>query len=221
MDVLEAIRSRHSVRVFSPKPIPRKTLLSILEAALHAPSWTNSQPWEVFAAGGDPLERLRTGYTERFAAGVAANPDIPGVPAWPPTVQPRVAELMAARSSLLGLDLSNPDDKKVFAAPNYRFFGAPVVAFLCLDRSLSGWPLFDLGSFAMTLMLAAQEFGVDSVPAFSLAVYPDLVRAELSIPDELALALGVALGYPDEKAPLNAFRSTRRDLDEVVRLLGV
>ncbi len=221
MDVLEAIRSRHSVRVFKSKPIERETLLSILEAALQAPSWTNSQPWEVFVAGGDPLERLRQGYAERFAAGATPQPDIPGVPGWPPDVQQRVAALMAARSSLLGLDLSNPEDKKVFAAPNYRFFGAPIVVFLCLDRSLSGWPLFDLGSFATTLMLAAQEFGVASVPAFSLAVYPDLVRSELSIPDHLALALGVALGYPDDTALLNTFRSTRRDLEDVVRFRGV
>ena len=143
MDVLEAIRSRHSVRVFTSKPIQRETLLSILEAALQAPSWTNSQPWEVFVAGGDPLERLRQGYAERFAAGATPQPDIPGVPGWPPAVQQRVAALMAARPASSASTSATPTTRRR-SQPQYRFFGAPIVAFLCLDRSLSGWPLFDL-----------------------------------------------------------------------------
>lgn len=221
MNVLEALNARHSVRVFRPDPIPRETILAIVEAALTAPSWTNSQPWEVFVAGGEPLERLRRAYLERYQSGVAPHPDIPGVAEWPPAIRKRVAELMGARSQLLGLDLDRPEDKKAFGLPNYRMFGAPVVVFLCLHRSLVGWPLFDLGSFSLALMLAAQEYGVQSVPAFSLSVYPDVVREELSIPEELALAIGIALGYADEQAPLNSFRTTRRSIQDVVRLHGL
>lgn len=221
MNVLEALQARHSVRVFRPDPLPRETVLSIVGAALAAPSWTNTQPWEVFVAGGEPLERLRHAYLDRYEAGVAPHPDIPGIPEWPPAIRERVTELMTTRSALLGLDLGRPEDKKAFGLPNYRFFGAPVVVFLCMYRSLAGWPLYDLGSFSMALMLAAQEYGIQSVPAFSLSVYPDLVREELAIPDELALAIGIALGYADETAPLNSFRSTRRGFDEVVRVRGL
>ena len=48
---------------------------------------------------------------------------------------------------------------------NFSLFGAPAVAWLCLDRALSPWSLFDLGTFAQSLMLAATELGLDSVPA--------------------------------------------------------
>ncbi|MEW5897918.1 MAG: hypothetical protein AB1652_01925 [Bacillota bacterium] len=34
-------------------------------------------------------------------------------------------------------------------------------------------------------LLAAREFGVDSIPAVNLVAYPDLIRAELEIPENL------------------------------------
>jgi len=45
-DVLEAIRRRHSVRKFDPAPVPDEVLLALLDAAHHAPSAMNLQPWE-------------------------------------------------------------------------------------------------------------------------------------------------------------------------------
>jgi len=45
MDVLEAIRTRRSIRKFRPKPIPNEKLKIILEAGRLAPSAGNRQPW--------------------------------------------------------------------------------------------------------------------------------------------------------------------------------
>jgi nitroreductase len=45
MDVLEAIRSRRSIRKFRPEPIPDEKLKVILEAGRLAPSAGNRQPW--------------------------------------------------------------------------------------------------------------------------------------------------------------------------------
>jgi len=44
MDVMEAIESRKSVRAFKADPVPRPTLQAIMDAALQAPSWANTQP---------------------------------------------------------------------------------------------------------------------------------------------------------------------------------
>ena len=57
MDVLEAIRTRRSIRKFRPKPIPNKKLKTILEAGRLAPSAGNRQPW-FFVVVKDP-ERKR------------------------------------------------------------------------------------------------------------------------------------------------------------------
>ena len=47
MDVLEAIRTRRSVRKFSPEPVSDEELRAVLEAARWAPSWANTQCWEI------------------------------------------------------------------------------------------------------------------------------------------------------------------------------
>lgn len=45
MDVMEAIRTRRSIRKYRDEPIPDKILEQILEAARFAPSWANTQCW--------------------------------------------------------------------------------------------------------------------------------------------------------------------------------
>jgi nitroreductase len=59
MDTLTAIRSRRSVRAFTPEPVSEEDLRTLLEAAMAAPSAGNSQPW-AFLIITDPalLERV-------------------------------------------------------------------------------------------------------------------------------------------------------------------
>ena len=48
LSVLEAIRSRRSVRKYLPDPVPPEALEALLEAARWAPSGLNNQPWRFF-----------------------------------------------------------------------------------------------------------------------------------------------------------------------------
>ena len=45
MDVMEAIKTRRSVRKYVKKPISEKIVKEVLEAAMSAPSAGNEQPW--------------------------------------------------------------------------------------------------------------------------------------------------------------------------------
>ena len=45
MEVLEAIKSRRSIRRYQPTPVNEKTIEIVLEAARWAPSWANTQCW--------------------------------------------------------------------------------------------------------------------------------------------------------------------------------
>jgi nitroreductase len=47
MDSMEAIKGRRSVRSYRPDPIPEEKLRKVLEAVQWAPSWANTQCWEV------------------------------------------------------------------------------------------------------------------------------------------------------------------------------
>lgn len=67
--VLEVISRRRSIRRFRPDPIPRETLLCLLEAACQAPSAGNLQPWEFYVVT-DPVARkgLSAAASQRFVS---------------------------------------------------------------------------------------------------------------------------------------------------------
>ncbi len=45
MDVLDAIRTRRSIRLYHDRPVPEDLIHQVLEAAMSAPSARNAQPW--------------------------------------------------------------------------------------------------------------------------------------------------------------------------------
>jgi len=52
LSVQNALKDRRTTRAFKPDRINRGVIAKILEPALHAPSWANTQPWEIFVAAG-------------------------------------------------------------------------------------------------------------------------------------------------------------------------
>ena len=127
---------------------------------------------------------------------------------------------MARRSQLLGIARNDSTGRKTMMQANYKFFGAPAVIYLCMDRGLTPWSVFDLGSLSQSIMLAAKDNGLDTAVAVMLVAYPDLIRAHLEIPDDLSIIIGIALGSNDLDNPGNRFRSPRRSLSDVVHLKG-
>ncbi len=109
-----------------------------------------------------------------------------------------------------GFDRNNEKDMHGLMAGNFCFFDAPAVIFLCMDRNLTHWSLFDLGALSQSIMLSACEYGLGTAVAVQLASYPDLVRQELGIPDNLSVCIGIAIGYADPSSSQNAFRSGRK-----------
>jgi nitroreductase len=109
MNVIDALHARSTVRAYKPDPVGKDTILKILKAATRAPSWANTQPWEIFVAGGEALERLRTAYVVRSEERVPSNPDLPAPQTWPPVIRQRMAELMSARARLIFTDGERDD----------------------------------------------------------------------------------------------------------------
>jgi nitroreductase len=221
MNVREALEVRYSCRAFTAEPVTRAQIEAIVAAASRAPSWANTQPWEVFVAAGEPLERVRQGYLRRAEEGAERALEIAAPASWPEAHRARTAELMRVRFGVLGVERDDAEARRRLMQRNFSLFGAPAVAWLCLDKALSPWSLYDLGAFAQSLMLAAADTGLDSVPAVMLAAWPDIVRAELGVPDALAIAIGIALGHAEREDPLNKLRSARRPLAEVLTVRGL
>ena len=62
-------------------------------------------------------------------------------------------------------------------------------------------------------MLAAKNYGVDSVVAYELAKYPDVLRKYAKIPENEDICVGIALGYEKDEA-INKFRAKKNGIDE-------
>ena len=58
LDLDQAIRQRHSTRMFLPRPVPRELVDEAVGLAQYAPSNSNIQPWHMVFASGPPRDRL-------------------------------------------------------------------------------------------------------------------------------------------------------------------
>ncbi len=93
VEVVDALNSCYSTHAFKPGSVDRETITSILEVTTREPSWANTQPREIFAAGGEALARLRQAYLENFHKGVPGKPDMPAPQQWPPALKKRMGKL--------------------------------------------------------------------------------------------------------------------------------
>ena len=59
MNISEAIRTRHSVKIFKDKePLSKETIEELLEAAVWAPNHHHTEPWKFFVLTGDGRYQL-------------------------------------------------------------------------------------------------------------------------------------------------------------------
>jgi nitroreductase len=207
MDVSRAVAARRSVRAFRPDPVPGPLVREILELAHQAPSGGNLQPWRVYALGGAPLAAFKA----TIAATPLEEPEYDVYPAnlWDPfrTRRYQCGEDLYAS---IGIGREDRPGRLRQLAKNAELFGAPVGLFFCLERRLGPPQWSDVGMYMQTVMLLAEERGLSTCAQEFWARYPKAVAGFLQIPDELSLFSGMALGYADESAPINQWR-TRRD----------
>jgi nitroreductase len=220
MNVIEAIESRRSIRAFTSEPVSKEVLLKILAAANWSPSWADTQPWEVFVAAGESLDRVRKSFLARYDGGKPPAYDIPRPEDWPSGPKQRMMDFVEDRCAFLGVIPGDQAAREASMRRNFEFFDAPAVVFLCLHKDLSPWSYFDMGLFAQSIMLAAMEYSVGSVVAVNFAAYPDIIREELDVPQDHIIMIGIALGYADPESLENQCRSIRRPVEEAVVIGG-
>ena len=203
MNVTQALAKRRSVRAFLPKPVEHEKLTAIFEAAMRTPSWANSQPWEVFVATGEPLEKIKKAYAENYTNKLAPAPETPRPTAWTDEAVQRREQLQPDMRRDCG------DAVQQFGKLNQTMFNAPAVVYLCMDKVLSEWSLYDIGAYSQSLMLCATEQGLGTIPAMTLTLFPEVLHRELQIPENLKVTIGIAIGYTDTQNAINNFVSAR------------
>lgn len=215
METIDCIKTRQSIRKFKPQPIPKETLMNLIDTARWSPSYKNTQPWEIIILSGEKKEGVSHLMTKLFESGVQPSPDIVTPATWPLAEQARIDKLVAARTEAMGIDLNDPEVIKKSKIANFNFYGAPHGIYLFQDNSLTPWSLFDLGLFTQTLMLAAHDTGLATVPQAFATDYAQQVKEFLDIPPSKRLVLGLSIGYPDTVAPVNVMKTDRSNVEEI------
>ena len=222
MDVLEAIRTRKSIRAFTDQPVPLETVREILEIAQRAPSGTNTQPWHIHVCAGAVKEALtRDVLAEASTGGGSKYEDHDYYPAqWKDIHRDRRRGVGWALYGLLGIQKGDREASMRQALRNYAFFDAPVGLFITVDSYLGRGSWADAGMYIQTIMLAARGFGLHTCPQAAWITHQEPIYKHLEIPDDQDIVSGMALGYADPDAIENTLVSEREVLDNVARFKG-
>ena len=225
MDILEAIAQRRSIRAFKPDSVPREVLTKLMEQALRAPSWANTQPWEFTIVDGEMLKEIQDTFAQKVET--TPYPDVAFPAGFPQPYDARRRTLGVQLFEVKGISREDKEKRKWWLTQGLRSFEAPSAIYICIDRSfyfqgegINVWPLFDCGIIAGYIMLLASRYGLGTIPQIQAVDYPDILRKVLRIPDSKLIVLGIAAGYPDRDDPINQFCSEREPLDKITTWCG-
>ncbi|EAQ00636.1 Nitroreductase [Janibacter sp. HTCC2649] len=216
VDVWEAVAGRRSTRAFTAEPVDRAVLVRALSSASRAPSGGNLQPWHVDVVAGQSRDALVESVLARLERG--EPPPEAEYAVYPPSLWSPHRERRFTNGEQLyaALDIAREDRslRLVQFARNWEFFGAPVGAFITVDRRMGAAQWSDLGGFIQTLLLLLHAEGLGTCAQEAWSVHHDLVTREIGTPAQRMLFCGIAIGHPDPNSSVNRWTSDRVPLDE-------
>ena len=181
--VFDAIRARRSIRRYTGQPVDRATIDAALEAAMHAPSAHNRQPWR-FAVVTSPeaKARLASAMGERLRADRLADGDSPDIVE--ADVSRSRARITAAPAVLLACLTMSDMDKH----PDARRGDAErIMAIQCVAAAIQN------------SLLAAHALGLAACWMCAPLFAPDEARAALDLPADWEPQALITLGYPAQE----------------------
>lgn len=219
----QAILTRHSMRAFLPTQVPRKTLEDILRVASHAPSGTNTQPWQVQVLTGAARQRL----SDRIMAAyldveqnAAHREEYAYYPReWRSPYIDRRRKVGWDLYGLLGIAKGDKDRMQAQHGRNYVFFDAPVGLIFTIDRVMAQGSWLDYGMFIENIMIAARGRGLHTCPQAAFTQFHRLIAEELKLSDQQMVVCGMALGFADPHAIENGLVTERAPVAEFARFL--
>ena len=223
----QAITSRQSIRQFLPTPVPHETISRILEVASRAPSGTNTQPWKVFVLQGAALHAL----CEKVCAAhdlLRAQPELASEfkeayhyypEKWTSPYIERRRENGWGLYNLLGIGKADKEAMHAQQQRNFKFFDAPVGLIITIDGILERGSLIDCGMFLQNIMVSARGHGLNTCPQAAWNRFAKIILPHVGAAEGDMLVCGMALGFADEAALVNTFRTPRVPVSDFVTWL--
>jgi nitroreductase len=182
--------SQRAIRHFNTQPVSDEAVETILNAAIRAPSGGNRQPWRFLVIRDAAIKRqLGQWYLAAWQAAIASMETI----TQPYRYGAELAQQMAT---------------------------VPVLILACIDHGPAGTgpgPVTRGASIypaVQNLLLAARALGLGTVLTTLHTQYEREIKTLLRIPDTVATAALIPVGYPAEG--VHGGRARRRPLSEVV-----
>ena len=216
MDIIDAIKTRKSIRGYKPDPVSKETLREILEIAGRSPSAMNTQPWEFVVIGGDVLKKIRDANSENLKSGMTPQGEH-SVTGWTrdSVYRTRQVELAMSLFDLMGIEREDKEKRARWMERGFRFFDAPAAIIVVTDKSLAeNTPLIDIGIVIQSICLAAMNYGLGTCIEDQGCLYPTVLRELARIPDSKRIIMAIAMGYPDWDFPANKIVTTRVPVTE-------
>jgi nitroreductase len=213
MQVSLAIRERRSARAFLPEPVPTDTVRQIVELSKWAPSWANTQAWDVYVVQDEALEQLRNAFMLLGEHGIAGTSDLP-MPShdWPAYLASRV-DVRSSTSEVAGASLG----VRVGTPSIWSFYGAPCLVLFAIDARLEPtYAAFDTGLLVQTFCLVAEDRGYATCIMATAVRHADVLHEAIPEAAGKRFVVGVALGMADHTAVVNRGERGRVETDEIV-----
>lgn len=213
----DLLAARHSARAFLDTEVPRAVIDEVLTKAQRSPSWCNTQPWQVHVLSGAARDRFSKALGEA-AFSQPQSADL-GLPVYTGVHAERRRESGYALYDAIGIERSDREARALQSLKNFEFFGAPHVLVLTTDAELGTYGVLDCGGWLTTFMLLLAEAGLGSIAQGAIAMYSDAVRDFLDLGEDRQVVCAVSFGFEDTTEAVNAFRTSRAPLTQVVQHL--
>jgi nitroreductase len=221
-DVDRIIRGRFASRAFTSRPVPRQTVIDILDVARFAPSGANIQPWRVYVVGGTKKDEISRALTRAHhkARDQHASEYQYYAAQLPEPYSSRRSQFGQRFYGSLGIQQSDTAGRARQTAKNYGFFGAPVGLIITIDRRLQVGSWLDLGMFIQNVMIAAGARGLQTCPQETFSKYHALLRNLLPIPPEEMVVCGMSIGFAEPDCLNTGSLMSKAAVEEFAQFIG-
>jgi len=217
MNVKDAICERKSIRGYLDRAVSKETLEMLMKDATRAISAVNAQPWKFYIAAGETLENIRRENQKCVEMGLPA--EISDIKTEGVYRQRRV-EVAKQLFGAMGIAKEDKLRRSWWGNRGINFFGAPAAIVVTVDKSMKNQMMFDMGCVVQNLCIAAMEYGLGTCVADQPLTYKHVLESQFNIPETEEVVCGIAIGYPDPDFPANHVRTSREDMEKIVKWFG-
>jgi len=172
MEVLEAIKTRRSIRKYKSTPVDDKAVQTVLEAGRWAPSWANTQCWRFIVVRDSKIKAEVADTLFKFERPEEIREN-------PATRALNTVPVLIVVCAEMGKSGCRPDGETV--------------------TEKGDWYMFDTALAVQNMVLAAHALGLGTV---SIGAFDAPRAAQiLGVPAGYSLVTLFPLGYPDEDVP--------------------